>query len=78
MGGGGGEFHAQQGFWGKNQADAFELPKEDFDHAVRFWVLGRPTYQVLFGDVRPGVHLTRRMFNMDVCRNLPEDHPAAR
>ena len=56
---GGRELHARRGFWRWNQAGGLGLTGDDFDHAVCLPALGRPTYQVLFGDVGPGVHLTR-------------------
>ena len=55
------KFYAQHGISGQNQADANELPEEDFDRATRFPGLGWPTYQLLFGDGAPGVRLTQRI-----------------
>ena len=72
------EFSAQHGILGRTQAGIKELTTDDFDHATRYPVLGCPKYQLLFGAAGPGTHLTRRIFKMDECRNLPTETLFAR
>ena len=75
---GGSEFSAQHGILGQTQVGTKELTTYNFDHAPRFPVLGWPKYQMLLGDAGPGTHLTRLIFKMDECRNLPTETLFAR
>ena len=75
---GGGDFRSQHGFSGWKKVDTIELAEVNFDHAVRFPVLRRPAFQVLVSDVGPGVHLMRRISNMDLFRRLLVEHSFTR
>ena len=76
--GGANEFPARLGSVGWGCVGALLTNQGEIAHALRWPVMGRPAYDVLFGIDGLGLHIENRIFGEANLRNLPAAHPFTR